>query len=118
MSSTPESSSGENANKYWDFEVAILYRRLHKYPSYWNQNYKFACITNTPTHLSHQNWPGVLGDYKILSFEDWFLETTKYCLLRTGFLRQRNIMKFIHLVVIIMSGKNVQMISQYSISMT
>ncbi|OEU23091.1 hypothetical protein FRACYDRAFT_233257 [Fragilariopsis cylindrus CCMP1102] len=59
----------------WNLHVVITYRRLHSYlPSGWNQKYKLFRINRRPVHLHHQNWPGVKGDYRIPSFDEWFVE--------------------------------------------
>ena len=59
----------------WNLHVVITYRRLHSYlPSGWNQEYKLFRINRRPVHLHHQNWPGVNGDYRIPSFDEWFVE--------------------------------------------
>lgn len=57
-------------------EVVMVYRRLHSYlPSLWNQHFKFYRGQNgNPVHKGHYDWPGIRGDVRIQTFEEWFLQ--------------------------------------------
>lgn len=57
----------------WNFEVVIVYRRLHSYlPSAWNQRFKHVRDEQGQVkRLGHFNWPGIYGDTEILSLEEW-----------------------------------------------
>ena len=67
---TYTSYSGINGEKkYWNLDIIIAYRRLHEYlPSLWNQYFKKSRIQNR-IGQRHENWPGIDGDYRILSLE-------------------------------------------------
>jgi len=69
-------SSRQDYSKKWNLQVVITYRRLHQFlPSTWNQQYKYFRINWRPIHLDHRHWPGIDGDIRIPSFEEWFVET-------------------------------------------
>eukprot|EP00554_Chaetoceros_debilis_P004402 CAMPEP_0194092014 /NCGR_PEP_ID=MMETSP0149-20130528/45348_1 /TAXON_ID=122233 /ORGANISM="Chaetoceros debilis, Strain MM31A-1" /LENGTH=603 /DNA_ID=CAMNT_0038776819 /DNA_START=163 /DNA_END=1971 /DNA_ORIENTATION=+ len=68
-------TKAKNEEKKWNLQVLIEYRRLHSYlPSTWNQMHKFFRIDYRPIQIGHRNWPGIKNDYRIPSFEDWFVE--------------------------------------------
>ena len=61
----------------WNLKIVVGYRRLHdKLPSLYNQQYKrFRGVNGTIIGETHEDWPGINGDYRIPSFEDYFLDT-------------------------------------------
>lgn len=71
----------------WNLQMAISHHGLHQsLPSLQNQCFKHFRLdggngcpaTNKRRH--HRNWPGVEGDCKIQSFEEYFLEEcSEYC---------------------------------------
>lgn len=82
---SPDSNSSNNSRlvdadekRKWNLQIIITYRRLHSYlPSVWNQQYKYFRINWDPQSLGHDNWPGVKGDIRIPSFEEWLMKEYK-----------------------------------------
>ncbi len=62
----------------WDLQVVITYRRFHSIlPSYWDQLFKLKrtdAFNDDSKRLGrHLDWPGINNDYRIVTFEEWFV---------------------------------------------
>lgn len=67
----------EMSKDTWDLRIVLTYRRLHDIlPSHWNQSYKKKRNHGRRTsHHEHNDWPGVNGDYRILTFNEWYVRS-------------------------------------------
>ena len=61
----------------WNLKVVVSYRRFHNLiPSTYNQLYKRVRVSREPRiRNTHEDWPGINGDYRIPSFHEYFLDT-------------------------------------------
>lgn len=60
----------------WRTRIVLTYRRLYeKLPSLWNQRVKHCRTCDPDTeYVPHARWPGIDGDYRVATFEEWFVD--------------------------------------------
>jgi len=68
----------EMAKDEWNLRIVLTYRRLQDIlPSRWNQRFKKKRKgpngSGKGTGQGHTNWPGVDGDYRIMTFDEYYV---------------------------------------------